>query len=344
MDVTQFRSRLRRTIFDEDVRIPVISIQYPTGYTEVTASGIVGYSPSSTTIFTVNWVTASSYDSMISSIRSNTGWVVEKLEACVGTDDPYMEITPKTSVETAVEFSAKHFFSDVILDDFTNQAISQWNDYFETSYTTIAQFPESKSIPISYLVASMVFAVRAVRDAVSFYEYNKAGKITQVSLGGELSISKENIKVDDDGKSQPSWKYLADWYDRKFYKYCESASDRSAFPEIQEIEKQRVVASTGRLPYKLDRGLPSTESFAGVASTPVGGLSTVTLTWSRSLSMQFAYYGICRDDVEIYRTYDNQVYTYDDEDLVAGSYVYKVTVYDKNEIESVPVEITVVVT
>lgn len=342
MDTTLFRSRLRRTVFDEDVRIPVISIQYPTGYVEVTASGVVGYSPIATTVFTVDWTTASSYDSMIASIRSYTGWIVEKLESCVGLDSPYMEVTQKESVDVPVEFTAKHFFSDAVLDDFSDQALMQWNDYFETSYISLTQFPEGKSIPLSYLAASTTFAVRAVRDAVSFFEYNKSGKITQVSLGGELSISKENMRVSDDGRYLPSWKYLADWYDKKFYKYCEVAADKSAFPEIQEIEKQRVVSSTGRLPYKLDKGPEPVESLEST-TTASGSLHTVTLEWSRSLTMQFGYYKIRRDGVEIYRTYDNQVSTFDDESMVAGSYAYEVIVYDKNEIASDAQTLTVVV-
>lgn len=340
MNATLFRTRLRRTVFDEDVRIPVFSVQYPTGYVEVTTSGILGYSPVSSGIFDINWVAASGYDDVIASVRSNVGWVVEKLDACIGTDQPYMEVFPKASTDTAVELSAKHFFSDDVLDDFTDQAILQWNDYFESEYETVAQFPESKSLPLSYLTASLVFATRAVRDAVSFFEYNKAGKITQVSLGGELSISKENVKTD--AESQPSWKSLADWYDKKFYKYCESAADRAAFPEIQEIEKHRVVQSTGRLPYKLDKGLSVVERFDSAVTGPVSGLYTVTLGWNRSLSMQFLYYRIWRDGVEIYRTYDNQISGFS-EDLIPGTYEYEIAVYDKNEISSEISTISVVV-
>lgn len=342
MNTALFRSRLRRTVFDEDVRIPVISIQYPTGYVEITASGIVGYSPISTVAYTVNWTTAASYDAMIASIRSYTGWNVSKLESCVGSDAPYMEIVQKVSVDVAVEFSARHFFSDAVLDDFSNQALVQWNDYFETEYTSLVQFPENRSVPLAYLAASTTFAVRAVRDAVSFFEYDRSGKITQVSLGGELLISKENMRVSDDGRYLPSWKYMADWYDKKFYKYCEVAADRSAFPEIQEIEKQRVVASTGRLPYKLDRGPDPVESLASTTVSS-GGLSTVTLEWSRSLTMQFGYYKIRRNAVEIYRSYDNQVFEYDDADLVSGTYLYELVVCDKNEISSDAQVLSVVV-
>jgi hypothetical protein len=149
-----------------------------------------------------------------------------------------------------------------------------------------------------------------------------------MTLGsGDLSFSKENKETGDNGNL--SWKSLADWYEDKWQDYLDSAADGGGFPEITEVEKTRVVLETGKLPYKVDSGLDAVVNFAGEQD----GIDVV-LSWDPVLKMQFYFYKILRDSVEIYRTYDNQIYEYTDEDPGVGTHLYEIYAYDKNEIKS----------
>jgi len=337
MTVATFRTRLRRLIFDEDVQLNVFSVERASGSITVTSTAIVGKATvGGAEEFNLAFATYTTYNSIINAINAVSNWTCTRNESCVGTKTVELALMAETLVTNKTIVYANHFFHNDEIDDMASQAIDIWEDSLETGYTSTSDFPDAKMMPLLWISASIAMTIRAVQDAVSFYEYYNAGVISSVSFGGDLSIAQGGANVSEDG--QISWISLSKYFDKKWINYLGRAADRGAFPEISEIEKLRVVRETGKLPYDLDKGL---DAVTGLAASVSG--STVVLTWDRRLSEQFAYYSIQRDGTELDKEFDVQDATYTDSSVSAGTYTYTVYVYDLNEIASPATSISVTV-
>lgn len=338
MNQATFRTRLRRAIFDEDVRIEAIKVQREDGYIEVTETEIIGYSDEATEEWRFAFADYPTYNDLVYVLETQESWTIQKTEECVGSHKASLLRIPKRAVTDEVILYAKHFFHDDVLDDVVVQAIYEWNDLFNVDYAGAEYFPDAKSVPLLWVSASNALLLRAAQDTVSFYEYNQSGKITSVSLGGELSIAKQNIESKgEDSGGHLSWKALADAYRKKFTDYISTASDKPAFPEIQEVEKRRIDLDTGKPLYRTDEKLDPVINLTYSTSG-----SDVTLRWSPVYSHLVLYYEVWKDGVYLAKVYDNQESKYTDES-VSGTHTYKVRVVNTNDLASdwASVEVTV---
>ena len=327
MNTTTFRNRLRRLIFDEDVRIEAITLQRSSGTVEVSSTALIGKT-GITEEFNLAFTTYSTYNALVYAIDNIANWTVSKNKALVGTKTTDLALLRATSAETDLIIYAQHYFSDTELDDIRDMGIALWNDTMSLDYVDATVFPESKTVSLLWLTASLALSHRAAQDTVNFYEYQEQGRISSVSLGGDLSITRAVEGAED--SSPLSWDALSKMYHRKWIEYLDRASDYGgAFPEIVEIEKKRVVRETGRVPYSLDEGFPAVRN---VAATVL--VTDVTVTWSKVYSQQFWYYRIDKDGTEIKREFDSQVNSYTDTGVAIGVHTYTVYALTLNEIVS----------
>jgi len=227
------------------------------------------------------------------------------------------------------DYKETTIYEDEYYQDAISFALGKLGTDLGTTYATVPSV-EVGYVYLLVLVASVdVCYMRAADDAS---DEEDLGDISSISVP-DLSISSS---TDSDTQDAASWLDLAERYQRQYDDGISQAGGAALAATIQESTLNRTSLTTGGLANrKLDPGLDAVTVAASVSG------STVTLTWDTLYSNHFKYYEVYRSqsatmagEERIKIIDDNHTVTMDDENLVAGTYYYRVKTVNPNDLKT----------
>lgn len=201
----------------------------------------------------------------------------------------------------------------VFADPTLTREITQAMNLYDSSYT-ISSIQLNEEFLVILLAWSQVCTILACDNAKEY----------ELSLDG-MSIDK-TVRVKNYLELA---EFLMTQYKAKYAEFQSSANGSGG--DIVEGELVREDVATGHtMPYQADSGLAAPK-----LDTPAIAGNKVSLSWSKVLSSDFAYYELCRSaggvKTVVAALYDSHESTYEDE-VPAGTYLYTVKVYDNSSI------------